>query len=193
MLIVEGPDGAGKTTLINQLQQHFPTLEVAPRVVTKDAEAMTDLKEWVKQNLEEGWQWKIFDRHRLISEFIYGPLLREAQEPGFNDLVWAYNSLSKLEELYPLIIYCLPPLETVKANLHGDPDNKVVEGRVEALYTSYVHRAALDLRHPEVFAVIYDYTGLNLNMSPEEQMADLLGRVKSHRLMIRKMKEKNER
>ena len=69
MIIVEGPDGAGKTTLIRQLQERWPDLAVAPRVVSKDAEAMVDLQEWVNINLSDGPQYKIFDRHRLISEF----------------------------------------------------------------------------------------------------------------------------
>lgn len=158
MIIVEGPDGAGKTTLIEQLKERYG-LEVAPRVVTKGAEAMTDLKVWVEQNLAEGFQYRIFDRHRLVSEFIYGPLLRQQQQPGFTDMSWSWRQLAKLYEgVEPIIIYCLPPLEVVKANVSSDPENVVVADHIEAMYTAYVHRISLDMIHRPRHTVIWDYT-----------------------------------
>lgn len=69
MIIVEGPDGSGKTTLINQLAKEFE-LEVNPRVVSKETNELTDLKTWVEENIAQGFQYKLFDRYRLISEFI---------------------------------------------------------------------------------------------------------------------------
>ena len=159
MVIVEGPDGAGKTTLIEQLKERYG-LEVAPRVVTKGAEAMTDLKVWVEQNLAEGFQYRIFDRHRLISEYIYGPLLRKEQQPGFTDLTWSWMQLDKLyRDVQPFIIYCLPPLEVVAENVRRSGDeNKVVLDHIEAMYAAYVHRASLDLIHNSGRIVIWDYT-----------------------------------
>lgn len=159
MIIVEGPDGAGKTTLIGQLQERYG-LEVAPRVVTKGAEAMTDLKVWVEQNLAGGFQYRIFDRHRLISEYIYGPLLRKKQQPGFTDLTWSWMQLDKLyRDVQPFIIYCLPPLEVVAENIYlsGD-ENKVVLEHIEAMYAAYVHRASLDLIQNSGRVIIWDYT-----------------------------------
>jgi hypothetical protein len=156
MIIVEGPDGAGKTTLIRQLQEKWPDLEVAPRVVSKDAEAMVDLQTWVNDNLSQGPQYKIFDRHRLISEFIYGPILRTEQQPGFTSVPWVWHSLRRLERLRPVMIYCLPPLDAVMANIVGDNDNRVVWNHIMGIYTAYVQRATLDALHNG--AIIYDYT-----------------------------------
>ncbi len=157
MIIVEGPDGAGKTTLIEQLKERYG-LEVAPRVVSKDAEAMTDLKVWVEENLAEGFQYKIFDRHRLISEYIYGPLLRKEQQPGFTNLAWSSIMLNKLyNEVRPVIIYCLPPLKLVKANVLGNPENAVIADHIEAMYAAYVHRISLDKSVFGNLALIWDY------------------------------------
>lgn len=144
MIIVEGPDGAGKTTLINSIRQEYPDLELAPRVVSKDAESMVDLQQWVEENLRQGFQYKLFDRHRLISEFIYGPILRKHSAPGFTDMGWVSESLYKFYKIEPLIIYCLPPLEVIKFNLKGDDSNSVVWDHIEGMYTAYLHRASLD-------------------------------------------------
>lgn len=155
MIIVEGPDGGGKTTLIRQLQEAYPDLPVAPRVVSKQTEAMVDMQEWVNRNLSEGPQWMLFDRHRLISEFIYGPILRKQQASGFSDPVWVWHSLRRFERLRPILIYCLPPLETVMENVIGDEDNARVWDHIMGIYTAYTHRAILDALHNG--AIIYNY------------------------------------
>ena len=80
MLIVEGPDGAGKTQLIQRLRLNLQ-LELMPRVVSSDTEMMVDLQEWVNEDLHAGLKRAIYDRHRLISEPIYGPVLRKEMQP----------------------------------------------------------------------------------------------------------------
>ena len=158
MIIVEGPDGAGKTTLIRQLQNEFH-LEVAPRVVSKDTKDLVDLQNWVNNNLDEGFQYKLFDRYRLISEFCYGPTLRPTQRPGFTDRMWVWNSLRRLyEEVQPVIIYCLPKLEVIKSNLEGDQDNTAVVDHIEQIYAAYLERSALDQLLLGGRVVIWDYT-----------------------------------
>lgn len=157
MIIFEGPDGAGKTTLIEAFQEAY-NIPIAPRVVTKGAEAMIDLKQWVDNELRKGFQYKIFDRYRLISEPIYGPILRNKSEPGFNDIQWLTSRMHAFYDLDPVIIYCLPPLETVRANIMGDPDNVVVESRIDAIYSAYVNKAAIDINFSPGLTIVWDYT-----------------------------------
>lgn len=165
MIIVEGPDGGGKTTLIMQMQDRYG-LEVAPRVVDKEARAMVDLKEWVDQNLEQGLQWKLFDRHRLISETIYGPILREYAEDGFADPINMMMWMDRFYQLKPLIIYCLPPLEVVKANVENDPDNQAVAWKIESIYQAYVSRAAIDNTFSPDSVITWDYTRDGMERDP---------------------------
>lgn len=156
MIILEGPDGAGKTTLLSELQQHF-SFPVADRVVSKDAEAMVDLQSWVEQNVRQGFQEMFFDRHRLVSEFIYGPVLRRHAEPGFTDVGWTGAMLQLFYHIRPVVIYCLPPLQVVKDNLRGDPDNERVNPHIEPIYQAYLQRAWMD-RMINPYSAIYDYT-----------------------------------
>lgn len=157
MIIVEGPDGGGKTTLIKFLSELWE-LPVAPRVVSKDARAMTDLKQWVEINVSKGWQNMIFDRHRLISEPIYGPILRSSQASGFDNVDWLSVMMHKFYKAEPLIIYCMPPLEVVKQNIQNDPDNEVVQDHIEAIYSAYAARAALDWHYSPLSMMVWDYT-----------------------------------
>ncbi len=160
MIIVEGPDGAGKTTFVHKMQEalRYP---VADRVVDKATNALTDLQEWVENNLYSGFQGVIFDRHRLISEVIYGPLIRPGQNPDFMNRHWLTRSLQELYRIRPVIIYCLPPRETVHANLTGDDDNAVPAPHIDAIYDLYVARSAMDLASAHKyspFVDVYDYT-----------------------------------
>lgn len=159
MIVVEGPDGAGKTTLINYLLENTGNLEVAPRVVSKDAEALVDLRQWVHTNLRVGKQRMIFDRHRLISEPIYGPILRKKLEPGFSDANWFAPALEKFYSIDPLVIYCLPPLKTVWSNVQDDEDNKVVAQQhvLQQVWGAYFNKAMTEgsLRGN---CWMYDYT-----------------------------------
>lgn len=158
MIIVEGPDGAGKSTLIRQLSAEFD-LEIAPRVVSKDTKDLTDLQQWVNRNLAEGFQFKLFDRHRLISEFCYGPTLRPKQRPGFTEYLWVYHSLRRLYmEVQPVIIYCLPPLDRIKLNLENDADNEVVHDYIEQIYAAYLERSVMDHLVMPNNVVVWDYT-----------------------------------
>lgn len=153
MIIVEGPDGAGKTTFVTRLSESLK-LPVAPKVVDSDTNAMVDLVKWVEINLSDGLKPVIFDRHRLISEPIYGPLLRaEGMHPGFNNLHWLRERQGELRRMKPLTIFCLPPLEVVQGNVDGDSDNKVIYPYIKEIYWLYFNQAA---RTPH--ALVWDYT-----------------------------------
>lgn len=144
MIIIEGPDGSGKSTLVNKLAQEL-RLPVADKVVASDTTAMTDLVKWTEDNVARGFQPTIFDRHRLISEPIYGPILKPRQDPSFCDLSWLSQQLWLFYGCKPVIIYCLPDIRTVRANVaREDTDNSVVASRIAAIYAAYVNRATLD-------------------------------------------------
>lgn len=156
MIVVEGPDGAGKTTLVKEIQSQFDVV-VAPRVVDTDANAMVDLKAWVENNVRQLNQGVVFDRHRLISETCYGPILRQGRtEPGFDDLGWLTAMMEFFYRSKPTIIYCIPPKSIcVSYNAECWPTQTSPEQR-DAIYDNYITRAAIDFGL--LRAQHYDYT-----------------------------------
>lgn len=157
MIIIEGPDGAGKTHLIKGLSERYQ-LPIAERVVSKGAEPLTALAEWVERENAIGFQEKLYDRHRLISNPIYSPILGKATHPQFSNLPWVMSQTRLLYALKPIIIYCLPPLEVVRENVFTGDENIVVQDRINQIYEAYVARSAVDYANPSVFSTVYDYT-----------------------------------
>lgn len=156
MIIVEGPDGAGKTTLVDHLSHHHQ-IPVNDRVVGQDTKPLIpDMKHWVELNLRAGPVWKIFDRHRLISEPIYQACMgREAQD-GFNDINWMTARMLELTQIRPFIVYCLPPIDVVQNTLEDDMANKSVVDFTHLIYPAYVAKAAGDIARGQ--AVRFDWT-----------------------------------
>lgn len=154
MIIVEGPDGAGKTTLIRSLCDAL-AIPVAPRVVSKGAEAMTDLVKWTEHNLAQGFQPVLYDRHRLISEPIYGPLLRGHPSPGFGNYAWLSEQQARFRDIAPVVIACLPPYGVALENMARELHNSRLFNKTSypKLYWAYFYWAS---SHPGV--IRYDYT-----------------------------------
>lgn len=142
MIIVEGPDGSGKTTLIQRLASEL-AFPIMPRVVSKDTEAMVDLVKWTEEDLDKGFGERIYDRHRLISEPIYGSVTRKEMQPGFDDIHWLSHQQSRLRSIRPIVIWCLPPLEVVYKNQFYETDQPhFVKENYRTIYWLYFNQAA---------------------------------------------------
>lgn len=167
LIIVEGPDGAGKTTMVRMLMEELDW-PVAPRVVSHEAQAMVDLVEWTEENVRKPLEPMLYDRHRLISEPIYGPILRNKMEPGFDDVRWLGRMHYLFRDKDPLVIFCLPPLQTVLNNIEGDPNNLAVVNTIRVIYYLYLNAAA---SWPTDELLVWDYT-------KPEKLSTLMATVK---------------
>lgn len=154
MIILEGPDGAGKTTLANALARSLD-LPIADKVVNSQTEALVDLRAWVEENVNAGFQATIFDRHRLISGPIYNAVKRRSSE-GFSDLTWMNFMTRLFYRANPMVIYCLPKFSTVMTNvMAGVEDNSAVAQEIGEIYDLYVSSAARDIERG--VGLRYDY------------------------------------
>jgi len=184
MLIVEGPDGAGKTTLVSSLCTHLE-LEVRPRSSTSDHGPVGDIGDWIDRDFTTNTHVGIYDRHPLISETIYGPLIRASQ----SDLLGMGPVEDLFEMLYstsPLvIIYCLPPVAAVRVNVgqthEGTTDHlRGVLKFTDQLYDLYSYRYLMDAARG--VAIKWDYTDLDDGRNFEKLKTQVKGCAKKGRV-----------
>lgn len=136
MLIVEGPDGAGKSTLVAKLEETLG-LTREPRAVSKEAVAMVAIDEWIEQELAKGFGRRLYDRFALISS----PMYMMMPEPTFSGELlskeWLELAWTQFSRIRPIVIMCLPPWETVQANVLKDPDNTAIAQHIWQIYHNY--------------------------------------------------------
>ena len=129
-IIVEGPDGGGKTNLIEWLQGRFHNFEV----IRNELGPEQDFDTWWPEQLdrEKSQIIPVHDRF-FYSELIYGPLIRGHLKPPevlVNNVLWFLRSHS-------LLIYCRPHSETLEAGRKQLPQMEGVELHYENLLEGY--------------------------------------------------------
>lgn len=132
MIMVEGPDGAGKTTLVNQLVEKYDFLPVK-----RDMTSGVSAYQWMIDELqtwEKGKIIRIYDRFPLIGEKIHGPILRGKMEPAFNERESMKLLLMRVT-LDSLIIYCRPPLGNILAN--SLEESEEIVGNIRQIVKAY--------------------------------------------------------
>lgn len=156
MLIVEGPDGAGKSSLSEKLAA-VTGWQIAPKAVGGDTRSLTDVQQYVDHALDRGFHPMIYDRFALYSAPIYSAFQRRTEpQKGFGDFRWLSTAYARMREVAPIVILSLPPFETVWQNCQRDEDNKRLfpdRGRLSSVYYLYFNLAA---RNPAM--LVYDYT-----------------------------------
>lgn len=109
LVIIEGPDGAGKSTLIDNLKQskrYFVVLRNSgPPRDLDDVHRFVNLLELTPPEMPV-----ICDRHPCISDRLYGPILRNVDLLVDRPSTWMLSGVD-------LIVYCRPPTETILANV----------------------------------------------------------------------------
>lgn len=170
MLIVEGPDGSGKTRLVNRLSERLE-VPIASKNSTSEGGPVQDLCDWVERDLDgraftfasgEGRWLSIHDRYPLFSEPIYGPIVRGKLPDGWNR-EWYTKWIHKFRLFEPFLVVCLPPLATVLKNCLDDdtPQMPGVRDRIEAIYwmyyTHHVHWTFFGYSFP---VVVWDYVAV---------------------------------
>lgn len=175
MIILEGPDGAGKTTLLQDLLDTFPSIEEHERASTSMGGPVKDIFEWAVADVET---WTVqplsfYDRHPLISEPIYGTILRGGYDRRF-DGHEGHPIKQKLVHR-ALTVMCLPPISNVVNNVKHEQQMDGVDGHITELYMAYNNRL---LTHGEMMphtVFHYDYT-----QSLTDEFDDLCEIIEAH-------------
>jgi len=128
-IIVEGPDGAGKSTLIRGLTTIYPQLEIVRN--TMEDKQMFDL--WWPQAIGESHDPDIPIHDRFFySELVYGPVIRGSIKAKGTTIVRTIGQLRR----DALLIYCRPMYSTITSNIRGDQMEGVHEN-IEKLVDEY--------------------------------------------------------
>lgn len=152
-LLVEGPDGAGKTTLIGQLCRDFG-YEVKPRFSTSRGGPLDNLQTRVTRDLHDNTPG-IYDRHPFMSEVIYSWALRRKSQLTLNHPA-VHQQMKDFFSRTPVIL-CLPPVEVVQKNVDADLSNQL-SGVAEMTSTLWHLYRNYPRNFPFLNFTIYDYT-----------------------------------
>ena len=136
-IIIEGPDGSGKTTLLRELlgwkqaKNESPWFVAHERASTSRGGPVANLDTWVEKDLVDidTQPPSIYDRHPIVSELIYGTIIRGGVPGKFNSGIWTSQVRSTLAQ-HCLVIWCIPPWDKVRNNILN-PELDQMPGVVE--------------------------------------------------------------
>ena len=140
-VIIEGPDGAGKTMLRDSLLKDLPYFTTHERAAQSVAGPnLSTLEEWVvlDTNNLSVQRPSIYDRHPLVSEPVYGPIVRNNLSGHFAQPWWV-KSMTHRVASHALLVLCMPPLEEVIRNVFKTPGDQMlgVTDHITRIYAEY--------------------------------------------------------
>jgi len=130
MIIVEGMDNSGKSTLVRKLSKDLKLLAINNQQRPQKAR---DIIDYLHMIMDASHRFPIvMDRLSVISEPIYGPIIRGSHLLN----TWQLHTLTyQLKARKPTIVYCRPPRDVV-LGFRGEQMEGVVE-HGDALLDAY--------------------------------------------------------
>lgn len=154
MILVEGMDGSGKSGMVTRISEKLK-IPIHQRAATSAGGPINNLYEWVTEDVQSlRWQpFSVYDRHPLVSEYIYGPITRQHVDPRF--YTSHAQALTGIFAPSVLVVFCDPgPDEVFKNVLEGKHMPGVTEhaSRLYYAYKTFMHY------WPGNRPVVWDYT-----------------------------------
>jgi hypothetical protein len=162
-LILEGPDGGGKTTLLSKIREQFGVDTMVHHGAyigdTNIAQYYMESLQTARRGIVTNKSFNFVMDRSWLAEPIYGTAMRG----GENRI--ALGQQRVLEETFAGlggltgVVLCLPPLETCLANWAARREREYPdsEARLTLIYTQYL-AAIEEWRSRKLFVYVYDYT-----------------------------------
>lgn len=157
MIIVEGPDGAGKSTLVGKLITEFG-FTVGERATADRKLLYTVTRQDTHKALAHAIlasanePARIWDR-LFYSEMVYAPTVGRPVEFHSSEQSWIQRIIEAAR--FPVIL-CLPPLEIVRDNALKNDQMDGVNSNIETIWQSYIDMWQERFFPPQT--LLYDYT-----------------------------------
>ena len=165
MIIVEGPDGSGKSTLVARLEEQLE-IDREPRAVSSDARSLIPIGKYIETELRRGFGLRLYDRFALISSPRYMSLPNPTYRDELLDRVWLVRMSRLFTEVDPAIILCLPPYDVVQQNVVSDPTSEVMYNHLYQIYWGYHDWYCHQKAAYNTSVLLWDYT------NPDEKGLD---------------------
>lgn len=149
-IIIEGPDGAGKTMLANKLRDQTGYM-LLHRSQPKTEEEKAKMMDEYLQVIKSGKNC-IFDR-AWYSEMVYGPVMRDASVIDYPQMYALEKSLAKCGAI---VIHCTAPANTLWKRCTTRGEDYIVDAvTFKKIYDGY---QALMYEVPHLVPVVtYEY------------------------------------
>lgn len=136
MIVIEGPDGAGKSTLAEVLSVKF-NLPMHERASDSVAGPVDNLFKWAYDDVVSmpDREISVYDRHPLLSEYVYGPIVRSTLPEGFTTTT--AHRLIRMMAASVLVVLCRPPSERLRSSVSDQRDMPGVSTHIERIAAAY--------------------------------------------------------
>lgn len=143
VIILEGMDGTGKSGLARRLSADL-NLPIHERASSSKAGPVSNLFEWAEHDVNT-WETQdlaIYDRHPLVSEYIYGPVTRGTIDNRF--ISAPGMDISSMFSNSSVVVFCDPGWDEVINNLARSKDMQMAgvmdnSRRLHLLYRAFFH------------------------------------------------------
>jgi thymidylate kinase len=132
MIIIEGPDDSGKTTLGQMIREAFDYTLIHSPGILKHEETFVERKFWYDALIKT--KNIVLDRCFYISEFVYGPIIRNETKIERAEMK---DYIRKVTQHFGIIIFMNQKFPSKNANesLHLSPEERVsIEAEVAKKY-----------------------------------------------------------
>lgn len=177
MIIVEGSDGAGKSTLVANLAEDLE-LGIGQRA-TKDRSKLYEVTQQdtytaLGAAVKADENPQIWDR-LFFSEMVYAPIVGRDCEFSHEEQVFIKRVLGAMG--CPLIL-CMPPFGVVKKNVEAAEQMEGVKEGLDHIYACY-----REMSNPAQWVLHYDYTGTETaaNFKTYSQIVEVCKHYIEHR------------